>query len=125
MTVVGTVTAQTEMLLLDDITTVIRTGKVQSHIECPHRGTLGKDHIPPSAMAKTTETETTTGTTAGTGTDTTAGIGTDTIAGTGTGTTAETGTDTTAEIGTDTTGIIVTVNTGRWMTTAQETIVWT
>lgn len=117
MTVVGTVTAQTEMLLLDDITTVIRTGKVQSHIECPHQGTLGKDHIPPSAMAKTTETETTTGMTAGTGTDTIAGIGTDTTAGTGT--------DTTAGTGTDTTGIIVTVNTGRWMTTAQETIVWT
>lgn len=109
MTAVGTATAQTEMLLLGDITTVVRTGKVQSHIESPHQGTPGKDHIPPSATAKTTETETTTDPTAGTGTDTTAGTETDTTAGTGT----------------DRTGITVTVNTGRWMTTVQETIVWT
>lgn len=109
MTAVGTATARTEMLLLDDITTTVRTGKVQSRIESPHRGTPGKDHIPPSAMAKTTETETTTGTTAGIGTGTTAGTEIDTTVGTGT----------------DKTDITVTVSIGRWMSTVQETIVWT
>lgn len=109
MTAVGTAIARTEMLLLDDITTIVRTGKVQSHIESPHQGTPGKDRIPRSAMAKTTETETTT--------DTTAGIGT--------GTTAGTEIDMTVGTGTDKTGITVTVNIGRWMSTVHETIVWT
>lgn len=116
-TAVGTVTARTGTFLRDDVMTVIRTDRVQSHTGSPHQGTLGKDPTHPSAMAKTTETETTTDTTAGTETET-AATGTETeTAGTETGT-AGTGTETE-------TGITATVNTGRWTTTVLETIVWT
>lgn len=111
MTAVGTATAQTEMLLPDDSTTAVKSGKVRSRTESPHQGTLAKGRIPPSATAKITETETTTGTTAGTATEI--------------DTTAETETDMTAGIGTDRTGITATVNTGRWTTTVPETTVWT
>lgn len=112
MTAVGTATARTEMLLPGDSTTAaVKTGKVRNRTESPHQGTLEKGRIPPSATAKITETETTTGTTAGTATEI--------------DTTAETETDTTAGIGTDRTGITATVNTGRWTTTVPETTGWT
>ena len=106
MTVVGTATARTGMSLLDGTTTALKTDRVQNLPESPPQGTLGKDHIPPSATVKITATETTTGTTVV--------IGTGTTVVTGTGTTVETGTDTTVGIGTGTTVGTGTDRTGRF-----------
>lgn len=65
----GTAAAQTGISLQFDTMRAVRRDTAQSPTGRPREESPGKDHTPLSAMAKTTETETTTDQTAGTGTD--------------------------------------------------------